>query len=313
MPADHPVSFLAADGTSRLAGTCTLPDGDGPHAAALLIVGSGPVDRDSDHDRLALGVTREIAAALARAGIATWRYDKRGVGDSEGSYVETTFTDARDDAAAALAALRSRPDIDPRRVVVIGHSEGALHAAALGTAHPDLAGVVLLSGPAVTGAQVLAWQAERILPTLPRAVRALMRLLRQTPARAQTKLFARVRGTDRDVIRVQGVRLNAGWMRGFIDHDPAIDLAAIRMPVLAITGDLDLQVDPDDLARIEALVTHAPVEVHRLPGVNHILRTCEDGGRPGAYKRQVRSGQPVAPQVHELMSRWIGERTAVRS
>lgn len=308
---DQPLEFLAADGTSRLAATLTVPDGDGPHPAALLIVGSGPVDRDSDHRSLALGITRQLAVALATAGIASLRFDKRGVGASEGSHLEATFIDARDDAAAALAAMRALPELDAANLSVIGHSEGAMHAAALAAANPDLVGVVLLSGPAVPGEEVLRWQSAKIVPTLPVVVRGLLRILRQSPGRAQDKVFRRVRATDRNVIRVQGAKLNAGWMRGFLDHDPATDLARITVPVLAVTGDADLQVDPDDLERITSLVTQAPVEVHRPPHINHILRRCDDGGKPSTYKRQIRTGQPVADEVTSTVTAWLGERTVV--
>lgn len=306
----HDLTFPAADGV-LLAGTLQLPEGEGPHPAALLLVGSGDIDRDSDHRKLALGVTRGVAAALAGAGLASLRYDKRGVGASGGTYLTTSFSDARADAAAALAALREHPAVDPARVLVIGHSEGALHAISLAAADPDLAGVGLLAGPATTGEATMQWQAERIVPTLPVLVRGLLRVLRQPPARAQAKLFTRVRSTEAVVIRVQGRRLNAGWLRGFIDHDPAPELARLTVPVLALTGDHDLQVDPDDLERIAALVTKAPVEIHRVAQLNHILRRTEGTGSPmTGYRRQIKAGQPLDPAVLDTVTLWATARTA---
>jgi uncharacterized protein len=222
-------TFIAADGV-ELAGTLELPDADRPAPAALLLVGSGEVDRDSDHPKLALGVTRELAAALAQAGIASLRYDKRGVGASGGDFLTTTFDDARQDAVDALAALRGHPAVDPARVLVIGHSEGAVHATSLAAADASLAGLGILAGPAVTGETTMRWQAAKIVPTLPALARALMRVLRQTPDRAQAKLFTKVRATDEAVLRVQGQRLNAGWLRGFLDHDPSADLARLPCP-----------------------------------------------------------------------------------
>ncbi|MFG1860768.1 alpha/beta hydrolase family protein [Microbispora bryophytorum] len=125
-----------ASGGERLAGTLTLPDGDGPFPAVLLVPGSGPVDRDSDHRRLPLGVTRQLAEAFAAAGIASLRYDKRGVGASTGGFLAAGFRDNMDDAGAALAALRERPEIDSGRVALTGHSEGALIAANLAAHDP---------------------------------------------------------------------------------------------------------------------------------------------------------------------------------
>ena len=310
MTTSRDTTFPAADG-SDLSATLTLPDGDGPHPAALLIVGSGEVDRDSDHRSLALGVTRELAAALAAAGVATLRYDKRGVGASGGEYLSATFDDARADAEAAVTALRSAPEVDKDRVLVIGHSEGALHAAALGADDPTLAGVGLLACPAVTGEAALRWQAERILPTLPGVVRLLLRILRQSPARAQAKLFARVRATEGNVQRIQGRKLNVGWLRGFLDHDPASDLTRIRVPVLALTGALDVQVDPDDLERIARLVDQAPVETHRIPQVNHVLRHSAGSGAPSEYKRQVSAGRRLDPRVLHTVTAWASERVSL--
>lgn len=304
------VTFPAADG-HQLSGTLELPAGDGPHPAALLIVGSGEVDRNSDHPRLALGVTRELAVALAGAGIASLRYDKRGVAASGGDYLSTSFDDARADADAALSALRAQPAIDRDRVLVIGHSEGALHAASVAAADPTLAGVGLLACPATTGEATMRWQAEHILPTLPPVVRLLLWVLRQSPERAQSKLFARVRATEGAVARIQGRKLNVGWLRGFLDHDPAPDLARIRVPVLALTGALDLQVDPDDLERIADLVVAAPVETHRIPQVNHTLRHSSGTGAPSEYQRQVKAGQPLDPRVLHTVTSWAGARVSV--
>lgn len=301
-PSQH-LLIAATDGVT-LAGTLQSPHGDGPHAAALLLVGSGEVDRDSDHRKMPLGVTRAIAEALAESGIASLRYDKRGVGASGGDYLTTTFDDARRDAAAALAALRADPAIDPGRVLVIGHSEGAMHATSLAAADPTLAGVALISAPASTGELTMRWQAEQIVPTLPAFARALIRLLRQTPDRTQGKVFAKVRGTDEAVLRIQGRRINAGWLRGFIDFDPAPELARISVPAFALTGAQDLQVDPADLDRMRELIVRAPLEVHRVPAVNHILRHTTGNGSPTEYRKQAKVGQPVDDHVLEALRQW---------
>lgn len=304
MGPSHEVRFAGADG-SELVGTLCLPEWDGPHPAVLLLVGSGEVDRDSNHPSMRTEVTRHLAKVLADRGIASLRYDKRGVGASAGSYLATTFAGARADAAAALVALRRQPGVDPEQVLVIGHSEGAVHAASLAAADPGLAGVGLLAGTATSGEAALRWQAEVILPTLPAPVRGLLRLLRQSPERAQGKLFTRIRATDRDVLRVQGRRINAGWMRGFLDHDPALDLAQVRIPVLALTGELDLQVEPGAVDRVAELVTRAPVETHRIPQVNHLLRRTEGTGSPTEYRKQLRAEQPLDPRVLAAVTAWV--------
>lgn len=307
--ATEEITFVVADGI-RLAGTLELPDDDGPHTAALLLVGSGEVDRDSDHRKLPLGITRELAAALARAGIASLRYDKRGVGSSGGRFLTTTFADAREDATHALTALSGHPAIDGDRVLVIGHSEGAVHAMSLAAADRNLAGLGILAGPAVTGETTMRWQAEQIVTTLPALVRGLIHVLRQTPDRAQAKLFTKVRNTDEVVLRVQGRRLNAGWLRGFLDHDPAADLARVVVTVFALTGGRDLQVDPDDLDRMRELLVDAPLETHRPTQVNHVLRHTDGSGSPTEYRKQVKAGQSLDPGVLDALTGWSTTQVA---
>ncbi|WP_182905103.1 alpha/beta hydrolase [Microbispora sp. H13382] len=297
---DIDLTFTSAG--ERLAGTLTLPDGDGPFPAALLVPGSGPVNRDSDHRRLPLGVTRWLAEALAAAGIASLRYDKRGVGASTGAFLTSGFRDNMDDAAAALATLRGRPEIDPGSVGVAGHSEGALIATNLAAHDPAVAAVVLLSGAAKIGAETLRWQAARLAPTLPAFVRAVLRLTRTDLVTKVTKNHERIRRTTTDVARIGGVRVNARWTREFLDYDPAADLALIKAPVLAVTGEKDLQVDPGDLARMAELVP-GPIETHLIPDLSHILRRQPGTPSLRAYKREAR--EPVDAQVRDLVTAWL--------
>ncbi|GAT70735.1 alpha/beta hydrolase [Planomonospora sphaerica] len=227
-----------------------------PYPVALIITGSGPLDRDANHPRMPLGISRDLAHALARAGVASFRYDKRGAGESQGSFLAAGLNDNIDDARAALAWLRTRPEIDPAAVFVIGHSEGAVIATALGAepAGPaaDLAGIVLLSPMAKTGEETLAWQTRQIAGDLPAPVRVILRLLRTDIAAKQAEAVARLKATTTDVARIQGRRTNARWHREFIAFDPEPALRALRAPVLAVTGAGDVQVDPADLDTIAA-------------------------------------------------------------
>lgn len=250
------VRFPVAD--TQLAGTLLLPDGPGPYPAVLLLPGSGPVDRDSDHRRMALGVTRLLAEELAGAGIASLRYDKRGVGASGGDFRSTGL-------------------------------------------HDLVAGAVLLSGPARTGAETLQYQARALAEALPAPVRLLLRLLRIDVVTLNAKRIRQLRATTGDVARVGGVKINARWFRETLDHDPADTMARITVPVLAITGSADRQVDPADLDTVRATVA-GPVETHRIDGVDHILRNRASGD-PRSYRRESR--QSLAPEVTELIVGWI--------
>jgi len=290
----------------RLAGTLTLPVGaEAPVPAALLLVGSGPVDRNENYKILRVDATRQLAHALAAAGIASLRYDKRGVGASEGGdWRAAGFFDAVDDAAAALAFLEERPEVDPSRLAAIGHSEGAFTATALAGRGAPLAAIVLLAGSAVSGTEVGRYQAKRNIATLPAPVRSLVRLLRIDVDKRLAKSHARMNATTGAVERVGLRRVNARWNREFLAYDPAVDLARCRIPVLALTGGKDLQIDPDQLEAIRAAVA-GPVTISRPADVTHTLR--RQPGRPSllAYRKELR--RPVDPDLLAEVVGWTAD------
>ncbi|MHA6793234.1 alpha/beta hydrolase [Pseudonocardia bannensis] len=290
-----------------LAGTLALPDGDGPFPAVLLASGSGPLDRDSNHRRARFDVSRQLAHALAAGGLASLRYDKRGVGESPGDWRTAGLYDNVDDAGAAVAALAAHPQVDAHRVFAAGHSEGALLAMAIAGRGSPVAGVVLLSASATPGEQLLLWQADRIAATLPRPVRALLRLLRFDLRAKVAKNHAKIKATTTDVARMGLVRINARWTREFLAHDPRADLARIEVPVLAVTGGKDLQVDPADLDEIARLVP-GTVQTHRVPDVSHTLRV--QPGEPSMRKYKAELREPLAPQVVDLVVAWCRSQAA---
>lgn len=293
------ITFTSSGHT--LSGTLALPDGAGPFPAALVVPGSGPVDRDSNHRRMPLDITRQLAVALGEAGVATLRYDKRGVGASEGDFLSTGFRENADDAEAALAALASSADVDASRIVVVGHSEGALLATMVGARSDVPAGVVLLSGSATPGEKLLRWQARQIAPSLPAVARLLFRVLPGDFESRVAKNHVKIKATTADVARIGGQRLNAKWHREFMAYDPRTDLARLTVPVLAVTGGKDLQTDPTDLDAIAELVP-GPVETHEVPDVSHLLRRQLGPASLGAYKQEIK--QPVDERVLELVTAW---------
>ena len=288
-------------GEHALAGTLTVPPGAGPFPAVLLIPGSGPIDRDSNHKRMPLDITGQLADALAAAGLATLRFDKRGVGASSGRWRATGFYDNRDDACAALEFLAGCPDVDPARMIILGHSEGALHAANLAAGGTRVAGVVLLSCSATSGETLLRWQSAQIAPTLPRAVRALLRLLRTDLEARTAKTHVKIKATTSDEARVEGVKMNARWLREFMAHDPRADLARMTAPVLAVTGSKDLQVPASDLASIAKLV-RGPVATREVANLSHILRTQPGPASLSGYKREMQ--QPLDSELVNLVVDW---------
>jgi len=285
-----------------LAGTLQLPDAAGPHPAALLISGSGPIDRNSNTRRLQIDAMRQVAEHLARAGIGSLRFDKRGIGASGGDYHAAGFHDNVADARAGLMALAERPEVDAGRIFVIGHSEGALIGTQLAGSDAPIAGLVLLAGAAQTGDSVLRWQAAQVAGSLPKPVQWLLKLLRQDVLRTQSKRLEQIKASSGDVMRVQLVKLNAKWFREFLVYDPSEALNRMDVPVLAVTGSKDIQVDPGDVERIGRLVGSG-FTGRVIEDVTHLLR--RDDGPPSlrTYKKQVR--RPVDLRLLEFVTDWI--------
>ena len=288
----------------RLAGTLALPDGDGPFPGAVFVAGSGEVDRNENHKKMAMNVFNELARHLAEHGFASFRFDKRGVGASDGEFASTGFYDNVADAASAFRLIQDHEQVDANRVFVIGHSEGALIASRLAGEGIATAGVVLLAGTAHPGDEVLRWQAAEVVKHIKGFPGWLIRVLPIDPLKTQAKLLAKVASSTGDTMRVQlVVKLNAKWMREFIAYNPADDLARSRCPVLAITGQNDIQVNPADISRMKEIVAGS-FEGHVVPGVSHLLRAGEPG--TGDYKRQAQS--PLDGRVTSLLVEWLERR-----
>jgi pimeloyl-ACP methyl ester carboxylesterase len=292
-------------GGCRLAGTYVPVSA--PVAAALLIPGPGQTDRDSDSrlptgQRLHGGITRELAHALAAAHVANLRYDKRGVGASEGDFWATGMTERLADASRALDWLAAAHDVG-RPLLVIGHSEGTYYAAQF-AARERVDGVALLCAPARTGTELLAWQRTRQRTTrFTPVARLALRLLRPDAARLKPESLDRALYCGDDSVRLQGRRVNARWLREFAAYDPAAVLGRVTVPVLALTGGHDVEVPPEDVQAIGRLV-RGPFEGHVLDGLNHLLRP--DPAHLGArgYLRSLR--EPVSPEVTALVCDWVG-------
>jgi hypothetical protein len=284
-----------------LAGTFT--EAADPVAAALLITGSGRTDRNTDAKlpggrTLRIGAGRAIAGALAGAGVPALRYDKRGVGASGGDYLRAGMDDQRADARAALGWLAARTGGLP--LLAVGHSEGSWYAAEL-AADGAVAGAALLGAGARPAGQVLSWQTSMLAARLPAATRMILEITRTDVVRLQRKRVARITASTADVIRIQGIRLNARWWRDFLAYDPRPALARITVPVLAITGGQDVQVPPEDVAAIGRLV-RGPFEGHLASDLSHLLRPDPASAGPRAYHRAVR--QPVDAEVLRLITTW---------
>jgi len=290
------VSFASADGTA-LAGTLTRPQGIAKAPAVVLIAGSGPNTRDepvSSHKPFLL-----LADRLTRAGIAVLRYDKRGVGGSGGRYSEATEKEFIADAAAAAAWLRTQPGIDPARVGLIGHSEGAEIAPEV--AHdPKVAFVVLLAAPGMKGGDVILSQ-KRAIET---AMGAPREVVDEAQVNEKLMIDAALSSDDPAVVRAKVIDLlkakgmpdgqaqaiageaSSTAFRVFLAHDPIPAIRALHVPTLVVQGSKDLQVVPaDNLPPIRAaLAGHKDARIVELPGLNHLLQPATTG-TPAEYQK----------------------------
>lgn len=291
---DDPDFLIPTDDGEELRGTLRLPRRDRPVPAVLLLPGSGKLDRDSNTQRIRIDVWHPLVERLSDLGIASLRYDRRGVGASSGTWATTGFLRNRDDARAALTALRDHDGVDAASVAVVGHSEGALHAAAL-AAHDRPAAAVLLAGFAGTGVDAARWQARRIGETLPWGVRAVKPLM--------------IRAMERRIAK--HTRPGApqspkdAWWSEMLRHDSRDDLRSIAVPTLAVTGEWDLQVDPDDL---DAMAELAPgrIETRREPRMTHLLRRADRPVSVLAYRRLLKL--PTDPELSADVADWLAAR-----
>jgi pimeloyl-ACP methyl ester carboxylesterase len=338
---DEPVPYRAdevefTNGDVTLAGTLTLPEGAGPHPAVVLITGSGPQNRDEEV--FGMRPFRLLADHLTRVGIAVLRYDDRGVGGSSGNVQLSTSSDFADDALAGVEFLKVRTDIDGARIGLLGHSEGGIVAPIAADRSTDVAFLVLLAGTAVPGSEILVAQGKVILEAngaSPEQVAEQERTQRMIFAAVQAdtgwdNLRADIRRQVRESIddlpeaqregisdvdtfvrtraEQQLAAVQTPWFRYFLDYDPVPTLQAVTVPVLAVFGELDLQVPPAvTLEPMRAALEAAPtddVTIEVLEGANHLFQAATTGS-PTEYATLPKE---FLPGFAELVSGWMLER-----
>ncbi len=329
------VAYAGPAADVKLAGTLTLPEGKGPFPAVLLITGSGPQNRDGE--LMGHQPFRVLADYLTRRGVAVLRVDDRGVGKSTGNFGAATSRDFADDALAGVHFLKGRKDINPRQIGLVGHSEGGLIAPLVSTQSKDVAFLVLMAGPGVTGEEIIQRQTERIMKAngmAPEGIQSslalqgrLFEIIRQEPdaARAEQKMTEVVQqataamtdaqkqasGLAGEGPRMMARQVNTPWFRFFLTYDPRPTLRQVKVPVLALNGEKDLQVTPkENLAAIAAALKEGgnqKVQTRELPGLNHLFQTARTGA-PSEYAQLEETFAPAAmQQVSDWIARQVGK------
>lgn len=290
---EQEVFFPGGSDSVRLAGTFTLPHYGGKHPAVLLLSSGGPQNRNNEmsgHEP-----NRLLADRLTRKGYAVLRYDDRGVSHSTGNYATATVPDLYADARSACVWLSEQGQVDANRIYIIGHSEGGLLASMLASDMPEVAGVVLLSVPAIPIKELLLHQ-RRTLMSLQGVPEELITVNEELNRQLYTWAADTI---DNDTLKAMitehmtqfyqeryddmiesdieaGCRRTVSlvvnnWFRSFVRLVPEEYISEIKCPVLAVYGNKDLMVDAHRNA--DALMNRFPsAEVHRLPGLNHLLQ-----------------------------------------
>ena len=318
---EEEITFSNDKAKITLGGTLTVPAGKAPFPAAILISGSGPNDRDESiigHRPFLV-----LADHLTRKGIAVLRFDKRGIGKSTGDFANATTEDFAADTQAALGYLQTRKEVDRKRVGLIGHSEGGLIAPIVASGSTDVAWIVLLAGPGLNGEETLLLQSELLLKSAgvdddqianTRAFnKQTYTLVRQEKdsAALQAKLTDLVQSTSISAmlppaaLQSQLRLVSSPWFRFFLDYDPVPALQKTTCPLLALTGEKDLQVPPkENLPKIQKALQDAgnkDFQAIELPGLNHLFQHAPTGSvaEYGSIE------ETFAPEALSVVSDWI--------
>ena len=296
-PGVREAAVFVGDEPWKLGGTLTLPGGTGPFPAVVLVHGSGPLDRDET-----VGPNkpfRDLAYGLAARGVVVLRYEKRTKAHGEAMAAQQGLTvqmEIIDDALAAVRLLRRRPEVDSRRVFVLGHSLGGMMVPRIARQDPSLAGVIAMAGPARPLADVMLAQ-MRFVAGLDGVVddeeQAQLNLLQKDVARAKSADLS----PAANVLGAPG----SYWL-DLREYDPAAAAAALTLPILVLHPEGDYQVTAEDLAAWQKALAGKPnATIKSYPGLMHLFMPAKGTPSPHDFETP---GQ-VSPAVIGDVAAWV--------
>ncbi len=317
------VTFDSPGADASFGGTLTIPEGGRPLPGVVLISGGGAQDRDGTMLRHRPFLV--LADHHSRNGIAVLRYDDRGVGESGGDRAEATTADYAGDAEAAFLYLRSRPEIDPAKIGLIGHSEGGLIAPMVAVRDSRVAFVVMVSSPGLPGdeynyqyeesvGRAFGMSDEIIAAKRDMQERIYAVLLSDDSAQVAAEKISNIMleaDPNMPPSRMEGAiqRFVSPWFRFALAYDPGATLSKVRCPVLALYGGKDIQVPAEGNAdAVETALRRGgnrDYRVETVPGLNHIFQTARTG-LPDEYGKIDETFSPVAL---DIITEWILDRT----
>ena len=307
-----------------LAGTLTLPDSIGKYPVVILISGSGPQDRDETifgHKPFLV-----IADYLTKNGIGVLRFDDRGVGKSTGDFYSATTADFATDVKSCVQFLLTQKNMLLNKIGLIGHSEGGIIATMVSADNKDISYIVLLAGSGISGEEIIYAQTEKMYQDLDRSdIEKQVKLRRdlisviksETNKELARKKLEKHLNNNLDVLSIQPIQdtvqlinntvtvFNSDWYRFFINYNPSEDIEKITCPVLALIGEKDIQVLPEQNLPVieEALKKGGNNDylVKEIEGVNHLFQTANTGKMNEYGKIE----ETISPNVLILISDWI--------
>lgn len=307
------VTFVNEKEGNILAGTLTIPEGEGPFPAMVLVSGSGQQNRDEElMNHRPFWV---VADYLSRRGIAVLRYDDRGIGGSTGEVENATSMDFSYDAEAAFDYLRNRKEINASKVGILGHSEGGVINFMVAARRPEVAFLISLAGPAVKGIDVLKEQQKAIL-----RAQGMTEEMIQFSTNANAQLFdivetskdrAEADSLMRQLVKGWGYneeltgqtvgQMTSAWMYYFLKYDPTEAIVKTNCPALLLNGSKDVQViASQNLPAYQNLIDEngkTNLTLQEFPGLNHLFQHCETGV-PAEYAT---IEETISPEVLEMI------------
>ena len=295
-----------ASGDLKLAGTVTVPqDSVKLHPAALIISGSGPQDRDGKTPELLFSVQyKTLAHHLSNSGILVLRYDDRGVGQSQGNFQTATLTDFVSDVRAEISYLKTRRDVDPNRICLIGHSEGAIIAPMVAAKDSTIEAIVLMAGPSKPLDQVLLEQKDYILKK-----QNVPEEARKQAVDQENDFFTWVRGEKQlsaEQIQQMGkVADKKQWLLEHFRHDPIQTIKSVKCRVLILQGGKDHQVLEYHAQALNQALDDAMNNNHTLkifPDLDHLF--CKTEGE-GDYAEYANTERPLDQEFLDYLTGWL--------
>ena len=327
------VTFLNKKENILLSGTLTLPKKEGNYPVVILISGSGAQNRDNEvlgHKSFLV-----IADHLTKNGIGVLRYDDRGVGKSKGNFKMATSADFATDVESAVTYLKTRKEIHPKKIGLVGHSEGGFIAPIVASKSKDVSYIVLLAGTGISGDKILLLQQDLIA-----RASGVSDIIIKKSLETNSKMFEMINKskdsltlktaltnllmdslknntsaempngmTKDEFVNRQIDQISSPWMQYFIKFDPAKTLVKIKCPVMAVNGEKDLQVPPkENLSAIKnALIKggNKNITTKEYINLNHLFQECKTGS-PDEYAT---IEQTFSPIVLNDITQWIIKQT----